>query len=344
MMTWDENDDTSKRERLLQLELEKMKAEQARQQSEMEQYGRSLSSIERQSGIVRPEYESPLIKDPETGQYSLPEQFQIQAPEALLEMERRALSEGPSAWAQRLEEQQRFQEQGIKDQGARQALAGTMQARQQLAMRGGLGGGAAERLAGQSARNLLESRQQAARAGMEQRMGIGLQDQAMKDQLLQTLPGMQMGMQEANIGTLSDLLTKQERAKQEDYKTQMQTWAAKEQAAATRSSGGGGGGCFITTACCEVLGLPDDNAILNTFRKFRDEHCGGKDGVKNYYVLAPKILEAMGEDKAYLYTIICDYLMPCHKLIKEDKNDEAYKLYEEMVNHMGRKYLLGKEK
>ena len=110
-------------------------------------------------------------------------------------------------------------------------------------------------------------------------------------------------------------------------------------AASTKEeSSSGGGPCFITTACCELLGLTDDNPILNTFRKFRDEHLKGKVGVSEYYEIAPKILENM-EDKNELYPILSEYLLPCYKLIKEEKHEEAYKLYSEMVTHMKATYI-----
>ena len=99
--------------------------------------------------------------------------------------------------------------------------------------------------------------------------------------------------------------------------------------------------CFITTACCNLLGLPDDNNILNTFRKFRDEHLGGKKGVKDYYEKAPKILKAMSElnETDYLYLMISKYLIPCYRYIKDGDNYLAESLYIEMFNHLKERYL-----
>ena len=102
-----------------------------------------------------------------------------------------------------------------------------------------------------------------------------------------------------------------------------------------------GGTCFITTACCELLGLPDDNNILNSFRKFRDEYLGGKENVSEYYIVAPKILHSMKQkdDLDYLYSIISMYLIPCYRLIKNEKYNETEILYRNMVNHLKDKYL-----
>jgi hypothetical protein len=55
--------------------------------------------------------------------------------------------------------------------------------------------------------------------------------------------------------------------------------------------------CFITTACCEVLGLPDDCFELRALRRYRDEVLAGTpDGrasIAAYYVLAPALLNAL---------------------------------------------------
>ena len=46
-------------------------------------------------------------------------------------------------------------------------------------------------------------------------------------------------------------------------------------------------GCFLTTACCEVLGLPDDCFELRTLRRYRDETLaampGGNAAIAAYY-------------------------------------------------------------
>ena len=121
-----------------------------------------------------------------------------------------------------------------------------------------------------------------------------------------------------------------------------QAMAAKSFAATQAANAANGkGSCFITTACCELLGLPDDNNILNTFRKFRDEHLGGKEGVKDYYEKAPKILKSMSElnETDYLYLMISKYLIPCYRYIEDGDNHLAESLYIEMFNHLKERYL-----
>jgi len=56
-----------------------------------------------------------------------------------------------------------------------------------------------------------------------------------------------------------------------------------------------GSQCFITTAVCKAQGLPDDTWQLMKLRTFRDEYllttAEGKALVKEYYRIAPKIVE-----------------------------------------------------
>ena len=56
-------------------------------------------------------------------------------------------------------------------------------------------------------------------------------------------------------------------------------------------------GCFLTTACCEVLGLPDDCFELRTLRRYRDESLaampGGNAAIAAYYLVAPSILDRL---------------------------------------------------
>lgn len=104
--------------------------------------------------------------------------------------------------------------------------------------------------------------------------------------------------------------------------------------------GGGGGPCFITTAVCDFLGLPDDNIILNQFRKFRDEYMGGKHAneVAEYYTLAPILEPHIKGNRKVLSTILSEYLMPCFMLIEHGDNEEARVLYRLMVVELKQKY------
>ena len=82
--------------------------------------------------------------------------------------------------------------------------------------------------------------------------------------------------------------------------------------------GGYGGGCFLTTACCEVVGLPDDCFELRALRRCRDdalESVPGSDReVNRYYALAPKLLERLAQHPDAGRTLLfayAFYILPC---------------------------------
>lgn len=114
----------------------------------------------------------------------------------------------------------------------------------------------------------------------------------------------------------------------------MQSLVGEKQAQAAANSGGGGGGglCFITTVVCEYMGLPDDNEFLNTFRRFRDEHMGGKNSLQlqEYYETAPKIVEIIKDNPSMLSAILELYLAPAFLQIKMGQFDYAHEIYSEM--------------
>lgn len=104
----------------------------------------------------------------------------------------RALSQGPSAWAQMAEQKQRMEEGQQRSDAAAQGASAQAQARSQLAMRGGLSGGARQRLAMQGARDMAAQGQQVGAQGQLARANIGLQDEQTRNQMLSQLPGMEL--------------------------------------------------------------------------------------------------------------------------------------------------------
>jgi hypothetical protein len=74
--------------------------------------------------------------------------------------------------------------------------------------------------------------------------------------------------------------------------------------------------CFLTTACCGLMGLPDDCWELQTLRRFRDEVMlrtpDGRADVARYYQLAPAILRAMREahQERRLLGVYARYILP----------------------------------
>jgi len=157
-------------------------------------------------------------------------------------------------------------------------------------------------------------------------------------------------MDQYNKSNLLNQLEQLNRAELAAYDTEMQTWAANQQANATQAAGGGGGGgCFITTAVCNYLGLDDDNEILNAYRRMRDEYARLIPElnlmVADYYTFAPTIVEKIEQspDKDEIYKeILHTYLIPGFKLIKESTNyDKASQLYIEMVKQLKETFISG---
>lgn len=96
------------------------------------------------------------------------------------------------------------------------------------------------------------------------------------------------------------------------------------------ANAGGGGGCYITTAVCESLGMRDDCEILQTLRKFRDEYCGGKPGLKVYYATAPRIVSAINartDSRECYRQLLRRYILPACHMIQAGCNDSAYRIY-----------------
>ena len=75
--------------------------------------------------------------------------------------------------------------------------------------------------------------------------------------------------------------------------------------------------CFLTTACCELIGLPDDCFELTTLRRFRDKALarmpGGTRDIALYYVLAPAILDTLRREgrQHELMRLYFSHILPC---------------------------------
>lgn len=190
----------------------------------------------------RPEFKS--LIDPATG--LLKDQYNVKLDERGLNAFRdRALSQGPSAWQNLALEKQKLDESALKDSTLQQGSSAAAQARSALASRGGLSGGAAERLAKDQMRNQMSGLQNVGFQGQQARANIGLQDEQMKNQFLQALPGQELAAlqpQQFNIQNAINQNRDLNTANLSAYKDQMAAYGAKQQANAMRGTGGGGKG------------------------------------------------------------------------------------------------------
>jgi hypothetical protein len=185
---------------------------------------------------------------------------------ALQELRNRAMGTGPSTWATLLKDQNDLESRFAQDKLKQQGMSDLALSQSQLAMRGGLQGGAAERLASQNTKNIAMQRHQLLQDQMKQRLGIGIEDERQRTGILQALPGMELGYGQAkadvgfrnsenatktafqnrqnqlmadqyNIGnTLRDIQGRNA-YNQGSYAEQMKAWAANKQADATAAAG-----------------------------------------------------------------------------------------------------------
>lgn len=256
----------------------------------------ALAPSDYYSGMAtRPDY-NPLINNGPGGDRTLLQQFQLKpqtaaAPSSILPqlqsqlgginlntqgldlLRQKATATGPSAWENLATQQQQQGEQTQRNQAAAGAAGSAAGARSNLAMQGGLTGGARERLAMGGERALNEANQNIGAQGAAARTGISIQGEQQKNALLSQLPGQEaaslapqfekanlwanlasteQGRNQANnqFNAGQNLSAQQFNAAQgigenrnaaqqqlDAYNNQMKTWAAGKQADATANSG-----------------------------------------------------------------------------------------------------------
>lgn len=164
---------------------------------------------------------------------------------------REALRKGPSSWAKLSTKKQFAEEADSRERAKQEARSSQAQAEADLAMRGGLSGGARERLTAGGAKNLLAMSQDVGRQGNLNRMQIGINDEQNRISQLGSLPGMENAnlqsqlqkeqlWENARNADLQRVQQENERRNQWNqmlYQQQMQAWASNRQAQATENAG-----------------------------------------------------------------------------------------------------------
>jgi hypothetical protein len=106
------------------------------------------------------------------------------------------------------------------------------------------------------------------------------------------------------------------------------------------------GQCFITSACCELLGLPDDCFELRTLRRYRDQTLinlpGGAAAIAMYYEAAPAILARLpeGEHAARLLPVYARYILPCAIAAWLGWDPVVYRHYRRMMRELAQDFAL----
>jgi hypothetical protein len=220
---------------------------------------------------------------------------------------------------------QQANNQSLTDAGKlnRQNANNMLAMQSQMAMRGGLGGGASERMARGSMRNQLMGQQGIASQNRDANLNLSLQNANMRQSLLQDVgrveqgnqqynanaftnnqnrqldalnraSGVEQDVQRSNIGALRGDVDKQNMAAHNLYGEDMALYGAKMtadgQVKAAKKSGGGGC-CFIFLEARYGNGTMDE-----VVRRFRDEHMTDKNK-RGYYKMSEVLVPLMRKHK-----------------------------------------------
>lgn len=245
---------------------------------------------------IRPDYGT-IRKD----DGSLQDQYKLTNPgelklntQGLEALRKQALAApGSSVWHKMAMDKQGLEQTAQADLAAKQNAGAMAQAQSGLAMRGGLGSGARERMLKTGMGNNLMAAQTVARQGQMDRSNIGLQDEMMRQQTLSQLPQQELqalqpqmynnqqnlGIQQWNMGQAIADQRGQNLYNTNSYAEDMQGWAAAQQAAAMAAqanksggginlgggiAGGGLGGAAIGSVLGGVMG-PVGNVVGGLF-------------------------------------------------------------------------------
>lgn len=217
---------------------EELKRRQAMARKGVKEYAQTAA--EKQAGVLPPSLEG--YRDLETGELLSQYKFDPYQGEAVQKLKEQAFAEGDSPWARLQQQKLALEQSGLMDQAAKQQLQGMAQGQAQLAMSGGLSGGARERMARMGARDLMMARQGISRQGAMGRMGIQEQDIGRKEGLLSQFANAEQRAQEMNIGTRKEDINRQAAFEGGRYGEQMKAWAAKQAAEAQRQAAKSSGG------------------------------------------------------------------------------------------------------
>ena len=101
-----------------------------------------------------------------------------------------------------------------------------------------------------------------------------------------------------------------------------------------RTGSGSDSGCFLTSACVQARGLPDDCEELTVLRRYRDGYLlhrtGGEEEVREYYAIAPQIVEAVNakENAGEIWNRVYEEMvLPCVRMIRSGAMEDAFRLY-----------------
>jgi len=196
-----------------------------------------------------------------------------------------------SPWYKMALEKQGAEQAGLMDQASRQQAGALAGARSQLAMRGGLGGGAAERMATSGAENLSQMMQQQRQAGAVERGQLGMQGADLASRIGQFNVGQQSDTDKTNLQTQMMDLAARENRKLQQFGETMKGYASGKTAEGIGKGGNPGLCCFIFLEARYGNGTMDE-----VVRKYRDEKMTGKNR-RGYYKMSEVLVPVMRKSK-----------------------------------------------
>jgi len=106
-------------------------------------------------------------------------------------------------------------------------------------------------------------------------------------------------------------------------------------------------GCYLTTACVNARGLPDNCLELQVLRRFRNNilipSSTGKKIVKEYYKIAPEIVQAVNEQgiemSGIIWNGVYNDVRKAVSLIFKRDFEGAVRYYQEMTLKLKGEYL-----
>jgi len=107
----------------------------------------------------------------------------------------------------------------------------------------------------------------------------------------------------------------------------------------------GKSGCYLTTACAEAMKLPDNCLELSVLRNFRDKilmsRPSGKRAVREYYKIAPEIVQTIGEQNnaQSIWQSVYRDIRFAVSLVLSGDFEKAFKHYQQMTLRLKEKYL-----
>lgn len=187
-------------------------------------------------GINSPEYLT--MRDPVTGELSSRfTETMGSANQALLD---KAMTQGDTPWASL--QRQQLQNQYGTDMGnlAQSSASQLAQARGNLAMRGGLGSGSRERLGSAGMYQQMLGQQGLGQNLANNNLNVSIQDEATKNNLLQSMGNVQQGIQQGNINRLGMDVSGQNLFNQQNYAEAMKAYGAQKTGEAQAKAAEGG--------------------------------------------------------------------------------------------------------